>query len=151
MNDFLARNSNIQPSRTAEMANRAVAEAQASGQTPARREGKPAQGSLTPASDGDIDQQLSSAAEVAEAQAKIAALLSEIDSLTEATAIDVDTLDAQISALLPRPTVVVPMLPASREVVERAVEIAESIRASALLSLAAQANVENGMAEGVLA
>jgi hypothetical protein len=43
------------------------------------------------------------------------------------------------------------MLPASRDIVERAVEIAESLRASAVLALAAQANVENGMAEGVLA
>ena len=64
MNDFLARNSNIQPSRTAEMASRAVTEAQASGQTPNRRDGK-GPGGLDLFHDGDIDQQLSSAAEVA--------------------------------------------------------------------------------------
>lgn len=150
MNDFLARNSNIQPSRAAERASHAVAEAQASGQTPARREGK-TPGSFNPASDPDIDHQLSSAAEVAQAQAKIAALLSELDSLTDAAAIDTDALEAQIAALLPRPTIIVPLPPASRDVVERAVEMAESIRASAVLALAAQANVENGMAEGILA
>ena len=150
MNDFLARNSNIQPSRTAEMASHAVKEAQASGQTPSRQEGKAAR-SVNPAGDPDIDQQLSSAAEVAEAQAKIAALLSELDGLTEAASIDSVTLEAQIAALLPRPTIIVPMPPASRDVVERAVQIAESIRASAVLAVAAQANVENGMAEGVLA
>ena len=66
MNDFLARNSNIQPSRTAEMASRAVAESEASGQTPSRQEGKTS-GSRDPAGNPDIDQQLSSAAEVAEA------------------------------------------------------------------------------------
>jgi hypothetical protein len=146
MNDFLARNSNIQPSRTAELASRAVAEAQASGQTPSRQGGKPS-GSRDFAGDPDIDQQLSSAAEVAEAQAKIAALLSEVD----AASIDAVTLEVQIEALLPRPTIIVPMLPASRDVVERAVEIAESIRAAAALALAAQANVETGMAEGSLA
>lgn len=146
MNDFLARNSNIQLSRTAEMASRAVTEAQASGQTPSRQ-GSKTPGSFNSASEPDIDQQLSSAAEVAEAQAKIAALLSELD----AAAIDSATLEAQIAALLPRPTIIVPMLPASRDVVERAVEIAESIRAYAVLALTAQANVENGMAEGVLA
>lgn len=146
MNDFLARNSNIQPSRTAEMASRAVSEAQASGQTPSRQGGK-TPGSLNTAGDPDIDQQLSSAAEVAEAQAKIAALLSELD----AASIDSVTLEARIEALLPRPTIIVPMPPASRDVVERAIEIAESIRAAAALSLAAQANVETGMAEGSLA
>ena len=146
MNDFLARNSNIHPSRTAEMASRVVAEAQASGQTPSRQGGK-TPGGLNTAGDPDIDQQLSSAAEVAEAQAKIAALLSEID----AAPIDSGTLETRIEALLPRPVIIVPMLPASRDVVERAVEIAESIRAAAALALAAQANVETGMAEGNLA
>jgi hypothetical protein len=146
MNDFLARNSNIQRSRTAEMASRAVAEAQASGHTPSRHGGKTPV-SRDPAGDPDIDQQLSSAAEVAEAQAKIAALLSELD----AAPIDSGTLEARIEALLPRPTIIVPMPPASRDVVERAIEIAESIRAAAALSLAAQANVETGMAEGSLA
>jgi len=146
MNDFLARNNNIQPSITAEMASRAVAEAQASGQTPSRQEGKTS-GSRDPAGNPDIDQQLSSAAEVAEAQAMIAALLSEID----AASIDSASLEARIEALLPRPTIIVPMPPASRDVVERAIEIAESIRAAAALSLAAQANVETGIAEGSLA
>jgi hypothetical protein len=146
MNDFLARNSNIQPSRTAEMASRAVAETQASGQTPSRQGGQ-TPGSPVLAGDPDIDQQLSSAAEVAEAQAKIAALLSELD----AAPIDSASLEARIEALLPRPTIIVPMPPASRDVVERAIEIAESIRAAAALSLAAQANVDNGTAEGSLA
>lgn len=146
MNDFLARNSNIQSSRPAEMASRAVAEAQASGQTPSRQQGK-TPGSRDLSGDPDIDQQLSSAAEVAKAQAKIAALLSELD----AASIDSVALETRIQALLPRPTIIVPMPPASRDVVERAVEIAESIRASAALALAAQANVETGMAEGSLA
>lgn len=146
MNDFLARNSNIQSSRPMERAGRPVAEAQA-GQMFSQRDGKRAgQAShLT-----DIDAQLSSAAEVADAQAKIAALLSEVDGLADAAAIDFDALEAKIATLLPRPTIIVPMPPASRDVVERAIEMAETIRASAILAIAAQGNLERGMTEALL-
>ncbi|HKR17454.1 hypothetical protein [Rhizorhapis sp.] len=147
MNDFLARSS-IQSSPRLERASIAVSEAQASGQMASGRDGKRANAALP---EGDVDQQLSSAAEVAEAQAKIAALLSEIDGVDSGAPLDADALEAQIMALLPRPTIIVPLPPASRDVVERAVQIAETIRASAMLALAAQANVESGLAGGSLA
>ena len=147
MNDFLARSS-IQFSPRLERAGKAVSETQASGQMASGRDGKRANTTLP---EGDVDQQLSSAAEVAEAQAKIAALLSELDGVDSGAPFDADALEAQIMALLPRPTIIVPLPPASRDVVERAVQIAETIRASAMLALAAQANVESGLAEGALA
>lgn len=145
MNDFLARNSNIQSSRPMERAGRPVAEAQA-GQMFSQRDGKRAgqTSHLT-----EIDAQLSSAAEVADAQAKIAALLSEAEGLANA-AIDFDALDAKIATLLPRPTIIVPLPPASRDVVERAIEIAEAIRSSAILAIAAQGNLERDAAEALL-
>lgn len=147
MNDFLARNSNIQPSRTAERAGKAVLETQASNQTGSRRDGDARAGQP----DADLEQQLSTAAEVAEAQAKVAALLSELGMMQDAAAIDADALEAQIVGLMPRPMVIVPLPPANRDAVERAVQIAETIRASAVLALATQANVESGVVEGVLA
>lgn len=144
MNDFLARNSNLQPSRLAERAGRAVLETQASGSTPERQQGRSGAG----APEADLEKQLSTAAEVAEAQAKVAALLSEIARSNDA--LDVDALEGQITALLPRPTVIVPLPPADRDAVERAIEIAKSIRAAAMLSMSAQANVDPGTAEGSL-
>lgn len=144
MNDFLARGSQLHLSRRPESAGRPVAEAQSSGQTASQRDRNGARALLR-------EQQLSSAAEVAEAQAKIAALLAELDGLRDPSAIDVDAVEARTAALMPRrPTIIVPLPPASREVVERAVEIAESIRASAALALTAQANAEPGTVEGLL-
>lgn len=147
MNDFLARNSNLQPSRLAERAGKAVLEAQASSSTPERdRHGR----SEAVAVEADFEKQLSTASEVAQAQAKVAALLSEL-SIVSDVALSMDALEGQIAALLPHPTVIVPLPPADRDAVERAIQIAESIRASAMLALSAQANVEPGVAEGVLA
>lgn len=147
MNDFLARNSNFQPSRLAERAGRAVLETQASGSTPDRNHG--GRSDAIPM-DVDFEKQLSTASEVAEAQAKVAALLSELGVVNDVM-LDLDALEGQIAALLPRPTVIVPLPPADRDAVERAIEIAESIRASAMLAMSAQANVEPALAEGVLA
>lgn len=146
MNDFLARNSNLQPSRPAERAGRVVLEPQASGSTPDRsHDGRP--GGLPGA---DFENQLSTASEVAEAQARVAALLSEL-AATNDVILDADALEGQIAALLPRPTVIVPLPPADRSAVERAIQIAESIRASAMLAMNAQANVEPDVAAGILA
>lgn len=146
MNDFIARNSTQQPSRLPERAGRAVLETQASGSSPERhREGR----SRTGSPEADIEKQLSTAAEVAEAQAKVAALLSEVSAANDVP-LDAEALERQIAALQPRPTVIVPMPPADRDAVERAIEIAQSIRASAMLSINAQANVDAAVAEGLL-
>lgn len=147
MNDFLPGSNNLHPSPMLERTGKPVSEAQGSGQMSSQRD----RARAGPVSNSAGDAQLSSAAEVADAQAKIAALLSEVDGLTDAAATDSDALEAQIATLLPRPTIIIPLPPASRDVVERAIQIAESIRASAILAMAAQANVESGLVEGSLA
>src|SRR3546814_988662 len=68
---------------------------------------------------------------MAEAQAKVAALLAELHAVRDAAAFDADAVETQISALLPRPTVIVPLPPANRDAVQQAIEIAERICASA--------------------
>src|SRR3546814_440731 len=88
---------------------------------------------------------------MAEAQAKVAALLAELHAVRDAAAFDADAVETQISALLPRPTVIVPLPPANRDAVQQAIEIAERIRASAAVAFSAQANVHSGFAEGLLA
>lgn len=154
MSDMLARNSDFQPSRLAERAGRPVAEAQASngaGTSPDRNarsaNASPGKGPHK----GDVERSLSSVAEVAEAQAKVARLLSDISAMKDGAGIDVDAVEAQVTALFPRPTVIVPMPPASRTMVEQAVRTAESMRASAALSQSAQANVDSTVAEAVIA
>src|SRR3546814_4698949 len=87
---------------------------------------------------------------MAEAQAKVAALLAELHAVRDAAAFDADAVETQISALLPRPTVIVPLPPANRDAVQQAIEIAERIRASAAVAFSAQANVHSGFAEGLL-
>src|SRR3546814_4684810 len=82
-----------------------------------------------PADDADVEQRLTSVAEMAEAQAKVAALLAELHAVRDAAAFDADAVETQISALLPRPTVIVPLPPANRDAVQQAIEIAERIRA----------------------
>ncbi|MBK5264906.1 MAG: hypothetical protein JJE34_06690 [Alphaproteobacteria bacterium] len=153
MNDFLARNSNIQPSRSVERASKAVLESQASQQAATRHNresaGKAAIARL--ADNVDVDQQVSSAADVAEAQAKIADLLMDISMMRNAAHVEPDAIEAQIAALLPKPMVIVPMPPANRDAIERAIETAETIRASAVVALSAQANVPTDIAEGTLA
>src|SRR3546814_4587891 len=92
-----------------------------------------------------------SVAEMAEAQAKGAALLAELHAVRDAAAFDADAVETQISALLPRPTVIVPLPPANRDAVQQAIEIAERIRASAAVAFSSQAHVHSGFAEGLLA
>src|SRR3546814_6093779 len=77
---------------------------------------------------------------MAEAQAKVAALLAELHAVRDAAAFDADRVETQISALLPRLTVIVPLPPANRDAVQQAIEIAERIRASAAVAFSAQAN-----------
>ena len=98
--------------------------------------------------DGTIDH-LSSAAEFARAHQKISALLSELKS-TDGNR-TVDGIAEEMTDLLPLPTVVIPMPPASNEMMERAIAIAEKIRSDALMSRAAQAHVSSDMAEAIFA
>jgi len=98
--------------------------------------------------DGTIDH-LSSAAEFARAHQKISALLSELKSTDSNRTID--GIAEEMTDLLPVPTVVIPMPPASNEMMERAIAIAEKIRSDALMSRAAQAHVSSDMAEAIFA
>jgi len=92
---------------------------------------------------------LSSAGEFARAHQRISELLSDLRGSKDTTS--VASAEEQVNALIPVPTVVVPMPPASEEMIERAVAIAEQIRADALLSRGAQAHVRAETAEAVLA
>src|SRR3546814_20026264 len=84
MNDFLAHNSNVQSFR-AEMAGKTVLETKAS--SDARSGSGETAATIVrgtaPADDADVEQRLTSVAAMAEAQAKVAALLAELHAVRE--------------------------------------------------------------------
>ena len=57
---------------------------------------------------------------------------------------------AHIEALKPTPTIIIPMLPASVEVVEHAIEVAKSMAQQAELTRAAQGKVNIGTVDQML-
>src|SRR3546814_15637677 len=101
-----------------------------------------------PADDADVEQRLTSVAEMAEAQAKVAALLAELHAVRDAAAFDADAVETQISALLPRPTVIVPLPPAHRDTVPQAIQIPERISPPTPRAFYPHANSHSGSADG---
>src|SRR3546814_16981735 len=120
MNDFLAHNSNVQSFR-AEMAGKTVLETKAS--SDARSVSGETAATIVrgtaPADDADVEQRLTSVAEMDEAQAKVAALLAELHAVRDAAAFHVDAVEMQMSALLTRQTIIVPLPTANRVAVQQ--------------------------------
>ncbi len=93
---------------------------------------------------------MASASDYARVQARIADILADVDAAKpdpmQARSTAADRLEA-----LRQPMIVIPMPPASVEVIERAVEIARSMVEKAALTRAAHGNVHAGTVDSLLA
>ena len=94
---------------------------------------------------------MASASDYAKVQARVADILARLNAQTGSAPDAVEQADAQIGAMVRQPTVVVPLFPASREMIEHALAVAHEIAQQAMLAQAAQANVNVGTVETVLA
>ena len=91
---------------------------------------------------------LASAAEYARVQARVADILAELRSANGAST--VQGAEATIQSLLPAPIILVPLPPASREVVESAVMLGKRIAQQSSYAHAAQAHLKRGTVDQVL-
>ena len=93
---------------------------------------------------------MASASDYARVQARIADILADVDAAmpdpTQARSTAADRLES-----LRQPMIVIPMPPASIEVIERAVEVARSMVEKAALAHTAQSNVHAGTVDSILA
>jgi hypothetical protein len=92
-----------------------------------------------------VDDDLASVAEYVEVHARIADILADLQS----GAGSVDDAAGAIQAMIPRPMVLVPLPPASKEAVEHAAVLAKRIVERASYSHAAHAQVSRGTVEQV--
>lgn len=95
-------------------------------------------------------EQMASAFDYARVQARVADILADITGSSEPPAQARSTAEAKLDALKPIPTVIIPMLPASVEVVEHAVEVARAVAQQAELARAAQAHVNRNTVDQIL-
>lgn len=93
----------------------------------------------------DVDQDLASIAEYVEVHARIADILSGLNAGSTGVT---DAANA-IQAMIPKPIVIVPLLPASKEAVEHAEAVAKRIVERASYSHAAQAHVSRAMVDQI--
>lgn len=93
----------------------------------------------------ELDDDLASVAEYAQVHARVADILADLQS--GMGSVD-DAADA-IQAMIPRPMVLIPLPPASKEAVEHATVLAKRIVERASYAHAAQANVSRGTVEQV--
>jgi hypothetical protein len=96
------------------------------------------------------EQHLASAAEYAKVHARIANIMASIRASAPAPTSTSQTDDA-VSSLLPARVVIVPLPPASKDMVERAEEVARQIADRAAQSVAAQAHVKPGTVDQMMA
>lgn len=96
-------------------------------------------------------EQMASAFDYARVQARVADILSDLSGSSQPPPQAEADAEAKIEALKPTPTVIIPMLPASVEVVERAIQVARAMAQQAELTRAAQANVNLGTVDQILA
>ncbi|MEO8722406.1 MAG: hypothetical protein ABI395_02630 [Sphingobium sp.] len=88
------------------------------------------------------------AAEYARINARIADIFADLN----ATAAPVSHAEAEhrVLALMPDPVVIIPLPPASADMVERAVRLAQDMAEQAAIARAAQSNVNGGIVDEVL-
>ncbi|CAN5448469.1 hypothetical protein BH10PSE12_BH10PSE12_24160 [soil metagenome] len=97
------------------------------------------------------EDQLASAAEYARVHASIADILANIRSVgAPATSQAPDPEEALLS-LLPAPVIIIPLPPASKDMVERAEMMAKDMADQAALTRSAQAHVKPGTVDQILA
>ncbi len=151
MNDFVPRIDAIAPDRAAAVrvapAAPAVAPVAASAQT------ADGTGIGTGANGGEEARRehMASAADYARVQARIADILARISTSMADPHVAQAEAEASIEQLRPEPTVIIPMLPASKEAVERAIELARSMAEQAALTRSAQSHVKAGTVDQILA
>jgi len=120
---------------------------------------QPSSSSASSAGGADVDsdggeqarrEHMASASDYARVQARIADILADVDAAkpdpTQARTTAADRLEA-----LRQPMIVIPMPPASIEVIERAVEVARSMIEKAAMARTAQSNVQAGTVDSLLA
>jgi hypothetical protein len=83
--------------------------------------------------------------------ASIADILANMRATSSVSASDISEPQQDIQSLLPQPVIIIPLPPASRDMVERAEMLAKDIAGQAVLSRSAQAHVKPGMVEQILA
>ena len=93
-----------------------------------------------------VDEDVASAAQYVEIYARIADILADLDSSGS-----VDGAAQSINAMLPRPIVLVPLPPASREAIEHAAVVARRMVDRAAYSHAAQAYLPRGVVDQIVA
>lgn len=99
---------------------------------------------------GNAHDQAASAAEYVRANARIADILADL-SASAAEPTSLSTAEHRVVALLPEPVVIIPLPPASADMVQRAIQVAQEMAAQAAQSRRAQANVSMGAVNEVLA
>lgn len=104
-------------------------------------------GSAPPPEQPDAAQELASVAEYVEVHARISEILADLN----AGRADVRGATDAVDALIPRPIVIVPLPPASKEAVEHAAAIAKRIVERAAYAHAAQAHLARGTVEQIAA
>ncbi|MFY9351959.1 MAG: hypothetical protein WBL20_03805 [Sphingobium sp.] len=95
----------------------------------------------------DAAQELASVAEYVEVHARIAEILADLS----AGRADVQGAADAVDALIPRPIVIVPLPPASKEAVEHAAAVAKRIVERAAYAHGAQAHLARGTVEQIVA
>ncbi|HKY81542.1 MAG TPA: hypothetical protein VJM09_08720 [Sphingobium sp.] len=93
------------------------------------------------------EEDLVSAAEYAKVHARVADILAELRSVGAAS---IEGAEAQIQSMLPAPMILVPLPPASKEVMESAVELGKRIAEQASYAHAAQAHLRRGTVDQLL-
>lgn len=98
---------------------------------------------------GSHHDQAASAADYARANAQIASIYANFSAVKDMPA-SLETAYDQLVGLMPAPTVVIPMPPASVDMVEQAVALAKDMAERAALARAAHANVNLGTVDQIL-
>lgn len=97
------------------------------------------------------EDQLASAAEYARIHARIANIIANLRAGSGGGTISAADGDAQVGALLPEPVIIIPLPPASRDMVERAERLARDMAAQAALTRSAQSHLKPGTVDQILA
>lgn len=99
--------------------------------------------------DADSEAQLASAAEYARIHAKVVDMLASVRLAGESNEMTVGSTDGT-DPLIPTPIVIVPMFPASQNMIEQAARVAQRMLDDALLARAAQAHIMPGTVDQIL-
>ena len=140
MNEFVHRIDSVTAERQAPVVRSVPA-------VPPVREGQSASANLShgEADAGSGDQarreHMASVFDYARVQARVASILAEIDASRAVATASSSHAEVQLDELRVEPVVVIPMLPASVETIERAIQVARAMAEKAAMTRSAQANV----------